>query len=130
MAQIIKTFQAIISKQWQIIKPEIKKIAIGFALGVGGALITFFETSFIPDVKDILVVYVPAIYIPLTLGFVTAVNSAIINTLRKYCKESVYVVPTGETILSTTTPEPSIASEVLQEENNNIAPIVPINEVK
>jgi len=85
------TMKTVFSARWTLLKIEVKKIFKGFLIGLAGAICAYLEASFIPDLKEVLVVYLSPQVMTLALGFLVAINSAIINTLHKYVTTATYV---------------------------------------
>jgi len=86
-----QTAKTIFSARWNLAKIELKKLATGFLLGLGGAILTYLQVNFITDIKGVLDVSLKPEYIPLALGVITAFNSSVINVLRKYATATTYI---------------------------------------
>ena len=67
------------SQRWQLIKPDLKRIAIGAGIALLGALATYLESA------------IPSIDFGQWTPIIVAVNAIIINTIRKFTISTVYV---------------------------------------
>ena len=85
------TTKTVFSARWNLIKIEFKKIIVGFLIALAGAVITYLETNFIGDLRLALSDYLKPELIPLALGFMTAVNASLVNTIRKLVSKTTYI---------------------------------------
>ena len=85
------TFKTIFSDSWKLIKPDLVKVARGFAIAVIGGVITYLQVDFIGDLKVVLVQHMSPEVMALSVGMLTAINSSIVNFLRKLIGQTVYI---------------------------------------
>ena len=69
----------IFSKNWELIKQDLIRIAIGAGIALLGALATYLEDT------------IPGIDFGQWTAVVVAINSILVNTIRKFIISSVYV---------------------------------------
>lgn len=67
------------SKKWSLIKPDLKKLAIGASIALLGALATYLQDT-IPNIDF-------GAYTPI----VVAINSVLVNAIRKFIVSTVYI---------------------------------------
>lgn len=69
----------VFSKNWELIKPDLKRIAIGAGVALLGALATYLEET------------IPGLNFGEFTPVVVAINSILVNAIRKFVVSTVYV---------------------------------------
>lgn len=86
-----QTHKTLFSDSWKLIKPDIIKVLKGFIIAVIGGVITFLQVDFIDGLKIALVEHIRPEYMALIIGLMTAINSSVINFLRKLIGKNTYI---------------------------------------
>lgn len=69
----------VFSERWSLIKQDLKSLAIGAGIALLGVLATYLEDN------------IPGIDFGAYSPIVVAINSILVNTIRKFISSSVYV---------------------------------------
>ena len=82
------TTKTIFSQKWNLIKPDLIKVGKGLLIALSGAAAAYLET--IAGQIDFVKTFGPSIA-PFAAMIFAALNSAIINALRKYATSTTYI---------------------------------------